>query len=219
MSEYIPPRYGSSGFHCLYCQFYAAQEWWSITLYNKFSKIRTVQPLSIDKMEVEVSRCARCQKPTFWLGEKIIYPPTHTFPPANSDLPDDVQGVYEEAAAIANQSPRAACALLRLAIEMLLKDLDYLGKRDSLFNSIGKMVEAGLDKSIQKSLDALRTAGNNAVHTGRIDIHESIDVQALFRLINLIAHKLITEPKEIDEIYDFLSDTEKEAIEDRDGKN
>lgn len=215
MSEYFPPQYESTGFHCPYCQVYAAQNWREIM----YMQAGMINPVSIKRKGVVASFCSRCGTPTFWLDKKIIYPLVHTFPPANSDLPDSVRALYEEAASIANQSPRAACALLRLAIETLLKDLGYLEKGDRLFNSIGKMVEAGLDKSIQKSLDALRVAGNNAVHTGRIDIHESIDVQALFRLINLIAHKLITEPKEIDEIYDFLSNTEKEAIEDRDGKN
>lgn len=215
MSEYIPARYGSSGFHCPYCQVYAAQEWWSITLYNKFSKISTVQPLSIDKMEVGVSRCVRCEKPTFWLGEKIIFPPIHTSPPANSDLPDNVQEIYKEAASISNRSPRAACALLRLAIEMLLK---HLGEAGTINEGIKNLVKKGLDESIQQALDIVRVTGNNAVHPGEIDFNDSTDVQTLFGLINFIADDLITRRKKIDAMYNRLPETAREGIKKRDGK-
>ena len=68
-----------------------------------------------------VSLCAKCENATLWLDEKIIYPTARMGPPANSDLPDNVKEIYEEASAIARLSTRAACALLRLAIEMLLK--------------------------------------------------------------------------------------------------
>ena len=215
MSEYIPPQYGSSGFHCLYCHVYAAQEWWSITLYNEFSKISTTQPLSIDKMEVGVSRCVRCQKPTFWLGEKIIFPPIHTSPPANSDLPDNVQEIYKEAASISNRSPRAACALLRLAIEMLLK---HLGEIGTINEGIKNLVKKGLDKRIQQALDIVRVTGNNAVHPGEIDFNDPTDVQTLFDLINLIADVLITQPKQVAEMYNQLPEAARESIKKRDGK-
>ena len=51
-----------------------------------------------------------CKNPTFGLDEKIIYPPRHAAPPANNNLPYSVKFVYDETSAIANQSPRAACA-------------------------------------------------------------------------------------------------------------
>ena len=219
MSEYFPPQHGNMGFHCPYCHVYADQTWGEATWREESidESDDYAENIRIEGVDMKVSVCSHCENPTFWLAEKMIYPP-HTSPPANSDLPNSVKEVYEEAASIANLSPRAACALLRVAIEILLKDRGHLGEQDTLFNSIGKLVKAGLDENIQKSLDALRVVGNNAVHTGQIDINESIDVQALFRLINLIANKLITEPKELNEIYNLLPDTAKEAIEKRDEK-
>ena len=166
-------------------------------------------------MEVEVSFCSHCRHPTFWLGEKIIYPPTHTFPLANSDLPDNVQEVYKEAAAIANQSPRAASALLRLAIEMLLKDL---GEAGTINEGIKNLVKKGLDERIQQALDIVRVTGNNAVHPGKIDFNDSTDVQTLFGLINLIADALITQPKQVAEMYNHLPEAARESIKKRDGK-
>ena len=159
--------------------------------------------------------CSHCLQSAFWLSEKIIYPPVRVFPPANSDLHDDVKEVYNEAAAIAEQSPRAACALLRLAIEILLKQL---GETGSINESIKNLVEKGLDPKIQQSLDIVRVTGNNAVHPGKIDPGDIADVRTLFNLINVIAEALITQPKQIQGIYDNLPGKNRKEIEKRDGK-
>ena len=189
MSEYFPPQYQSTGFHCPYCNVYADQKWintiWKTPLLN-IDNIRQVRESKIDikGVAVEVSTCSRCRNPTFWLDEKIIYPPIRMSPLANSDLPDSVKKVYNEAASIANQSPRAACALLRLAIDMLLK---HLGEAGTINEGIKNLVKKGLDERIQQALDIVRVTGNNAVHPGEIDFNDSTDVQTLFGLINLIA--------------------------------
>ena len=124
MSEYFSPQYGSTGFHCPYCNVYADQKWtntiWKTPLLD-INSLRQVREGKIDikGVAVEVSTCSHCENPTFWLDEKIIYPPTRMSPPANSDLPDSVKEFYEEAASIANLSylwlHAGACALLRLA--------------------------------------------------------------------------------------------------------
>ena len=172
-------------------------------------------PLHIGKARLEVSFCSHCYNPTFWLKEKIIYPAMPTAPPANSDLPDDVKQVYDEAASIADQSSRAACALLRLAIEMLM---GHLGETGSINESIGNLVKKGLNPQVQRSLDIVRVTGNNAVHAGKIAFDDTTNVQALFGLINVIADVLITQPKQIQELYDGLPEGPKEAIKKRDGK-
>ena len=130
-----------------------------------------------------ISICSHCEGTTLWLDEKIIYPPTCSAPPANSDLPDDVKQVYEEAAAIADQSPRAACALLRLAVEMLMR---HFGETGSINESIKNLVKKDLDTRVQQSLDIVRITGNNAIHPGEIAFDDTTDVQAIFELINII---------------------------------
>lgn len=216
MSEYYPPRYQSEQFHCLYCRVFAAQNWdgiISLTRPQIAGQVRT--PIRIREDQVEVSFCSHCWNPTFWLDEKIIYPPTRTAPPANSDLPDDVKQVYEEAAAITDQSPRSACALLRLAIEMLMRHLRETG---SINESIGNLVKKGLDPKVQQSLDIVRVTGNNAVHAGKIAFEDTTDVQGLFNLINVIADALITHPKRIQQLYNNLPEDARKAVEKRDGQ-
>ena len=214
MSGYCPPQYGSKGFNCPYCNAFAHQTWHNVTEEGIDEDYVHREYILIEKMVVEVSLCSHCENATFWLDEKIIYPP-HVSPPANSDLPDNMQEVYKEAAAIANQSPRAASALLRLAIEMLLKDL---GEAGTINEGIKNLVKKGLDERIQQALDIVRVTGNNAVHPGEIDFNDSTDVQTLFGLINLIADALITQPKQVAEMYNQLPETAREGIKKRDGR-
>ena len=211
MSEYFPPRYQSKQFHCPYCQVFASQYWTTILPcdFEDFPEI------CIENTEVEVSICSHCDSGTFWLVKKIIYPPTRPAPPANIDLPDEIKQVYEEAAAIADQSPRAACALLRLAVEMLIR---HLGETGSINEGIKNLVKKGLKPQVQQSLDIVRITGNNAVHPGEIDFDDTTDVQALFNLINVIAGVLITQPKQIQALYDGLPESSKKAVEKRDSK-
>ena len=218
MSEYFPPKHGNREFHCPYCNVYANQYWNHISTFNKSDierKYTPDDPISLTQGEVEISTCAHCDQKTLWLAEKIIYPPTRSAPPANSDLPDDVKQVYEEAAAIADQSPRSACALLRLAIEMLF---EHRGRTGNLNTNIKNLVKEGINQKIQQALDIVRVTGNHAVHDGKIDFGDNTDVQALFNLINIIAGVLITQPNQIQEIYDNLPKKDKEEIAKRDGK-
>ena len=218
MSKYSPPKYHSPHFQCPYCQVDAQQGWdpiLSFFLSRGAFFSGTPIPIKIDKTEVETSHCSHCGNPTFWLSEKMIYPQVHTSPPANDDLPDEVREIYEEAANVANQSPRAACALLRLAVEMLLK---HLGETGSINQSIGNLVKKGLDERIQQSLDIVRVTGNEAVHPGVIDFSDETDVGMLFELINVIAESLISLDKRIQSHYNKLPEKARAAIEKRDGK-
>ena len=166
-------------------------------------------------MDVETSICSHCGNPTFWLNEKIIYPPSRAAPPANSDLPDIVKKTYEEAASIASQSSRAASALLRLALQMLL---EHLGTTGNLNTNIKNLVKAGLDPQIQQALDIVRVTGNHAVHPGEIVFDDTTNVQTLFDLVNIISETFITQQKRIQKLYDNLPEKDKKSIEDRDSQ-
>ena len=229
MSEYLPPEYRSDGFNCPYCNAYAKQTWavlggskrsWLALVVDTDSGyvIDDWDVIYIDEEPVYVSLCARCENATLWLDEKIIYPTARMGPPVNSDLPDNVKEIYEEASAIAGLSARAACALLRLAIEMLLKDLGFLKEKRNINDSIGELVRAGVDKRVQQALDVVRVTGNNAVHPGTIDFDDSTDVSSLFELINYIADTLITRPNKASEMFDNLPEGAKRGIKRRDSK-
>jgi hypothetical protein len=152
-----------------------------------------------------------------WLEEAMIFPSDGNAPLPNPDLPEDIKRDYEEARAILNRSPRGAAALLRLAIQKLCK---FLGEPGIDINAdIRALVRKGLSEQIQKALDIVRVIGNEAVHPGMIDLRDDPALAGtLFKLVNMIAEKMITEPREIDDLYAGLPEGKREAIDRRDGK-
>jgi hypothetical protein len=73
--------------------------------------------------------------------------------------------------AVLNLSPRSGCALLRLATEKLVEQLQPEGR--DLNERIGRLVEDGLPVQVQRVLDALRVIGNEAIHPGELDFEGS----------------------------------------------
>ena len=59
--------------------------------------------------------------------------------------------------------------------------------------------------------------GNEAVHPGQMDLKDDLNTaETLFGLVNLIAEKMISEPKHVDAVYESLPQGKREAIERRD---
>lgn len=164
---------------------------------------------------VTICKCANCGKKILWVNNDYAYPDLQPIE-ANMDMPDSVKQLYEEAGLIYTKSPRAACALLRLAIDRLCNEL---GETDRDINkNIAALVKRGLSVEVQQALDIVRVVGNKAVHPGQIAFDvDSIDTtETLFTLINIIVDRLISEPKRIASIFDKLPDSVKEAVQKRD---
>ena len=77
---------------------------------------------------------------------------------------------------------------------------------------------SGKDIPIQQALDIVRVVGNHAVHPGQIDLKDDQPTAIkLFSLVNLIAEKMISQPKHVKDMYDSILPQEaKDAIERRD---
>jgi hypothetical protein len=161
------------------------------------------------------SECYNCDDIGIWIYDSLVYPQRGEAPPANPDLPEDVRRDYDEASTILDLSPRGAAALIRLGIQKLCKELGQPG--ENINTDIKALVAGGLDPRVQKALDAVRVIGNHAVHPGQIDLRDDrATAESLFRLMNLIAEKMISEPKHVDEVYASLPEGALAAIEKRD---
>lgn len=166
---------------------------------------------------VHLSRCFACDEVSIWVASRVLFPPSRQGPAANPDLPTDVADDYEEASRILTLSPRGAAALLRLAIQKLCGHLGEKGK--NIDDDIASLVKKGLSPMVQRSLDAVRVIGNEAVHPGTLDLKDDIDTaQKLFRLVNIIAEQMISHPKHVEEVYGLLPEAKRIAIEKRDAK-
>jgi hypothetical protein len=156
-----------------------------------------------------------CAKDSVWLSERMVFPITSTGPSPSSDLPEDVRQLYLEALSVEANSPRAAAALLRLAIDRLCSSLTG---ETNLNTAIGELKSRGLRDRVVGALDAVRVIGNNAVHPGQIDVEEPGVVTSLYQLVNIICEQIITEERLVDEALALLPEGAKAQIERRDGQ-
>lgn len=149
-----------------------------------------------------------CQKISIWIDEKMVYPKPRLTPLPNDDLPDDIKADYEEASLIVQDSPRGACALLRLALQKLMM---HLGKDKNLDRVIKNLMQENIDEDLRKALDSVRVVGNSAVHPNELEIRDKPEIAfQLFKLINFIANEVLTSRKEIREFYnENIPDTAK----------
>ncbi len=204
---YRAPELNETSFNCPFCNAFAKQNWSWLVVGNMRSTLD----------DCTVCFCSHCDKYSIWHDDIMIYPNFSGIEPPNQDLSEEIQSDYQEAAEILQRSPRGAAALLRLALQKLCVQLGEKGV--DLNTDIGNLVTKGLPTKVKESLDAVRVIGNEAVHPGQMDLKDDANTAtSLFRLINFIAEKLITEPKEVDEIYNKLPETKKQQITLRDAK-
>lgn len=220
--KFVTPEFKLEAFHCPFCGTYSHMKWnllyqgeYGITFFHEAS-------------------CAHCKESSLWRVTEYEFSPNSarddrraemTYPDFGAsalpeeDMPDDVKIDYIEASTIFNKSPRGAAALLRLALQKLCK---HLGQRGENINTDIRNLAADnvIPPLVIKVADTVRITGNNAVHPGEMS-EEDFDKVAikLFDLINFIVKKGITEPKELEELYNLTPEGPRIAAEGRDAKS
>jgi hypothetical protein len=168
-------------------------------------------------VNLSLSECCECGEVGIWISDRLLYPPMAEAPAPNPDLPAGIRQTYHEAGSIINLSPRGAAALMRLCVQELCKELGEPGK--NINEDIGSLVKKGLSVRVQQALDVLRVVGNNAVHPGQIDLRDDrATAISLFQLLNIIAEKMISEPKHIEDAFENLPPEARDQIARRDAK-
>lgn len=212
MTSYTPIEFLITACNCPLCGAYSEQEW---SFGHKYDYRRKNYHLG-ELTKLSFSMCFHCSQHTIWLEEKMIFPFSGSAPLPNLDMPEDIIEDFQEARNIVELSPRGAVALLRLIIQKLCIHLGEKG--DNINSDISNLVKKGLPEKMQKALDSVRVVGNNAVHPGKIDLKDDRETaHKLFHFVNIIAELLISQPKQIDEFYNFkIPETSREAIKERD---
>lgn len=204
MDEDREPALQKTAFYCPSCGVYAKQNW------NKL----TQGPIALNG-RWSVATCSACGNYNLWLGEQMIYPIVRQGEAPHPDMPDDVHEIYEEARSVAPISRKSAAGLLRLALQMLVDELE--SGSGSIDTKIGALVKRGLDPQVQQAMDVLRVVGNESVHPGQIDLDGDDDMlPGLFNLLNVIVEQIITRPKHIGGLFAKLPESKLAAIEHRD---
>jgi len=208
---YTPPTLDVNGFNCPFCHAFAKQEWGLPPRVCGTSNYGSTA-------DFKICRCSRCGEFSVWIGGAIVYPYSSAVPEPNGDLQQSTQDDYNEARRIVNESPRGAAALLRLAIQKTCRQLGEPG--ENINTDIAALVKKGLPIPIQQALDIVRVVGNNAVHPGQIDLRDDPSTaNRLFELVNLIAEVMLSQPKQVQALYDsIVPENLRKAIDERDGR-
>lgn len=211
--KYVAPKFVEDAFNCPHCGAYAHQMWF----HKARGRLLSDDNVFSGTQDFLMSICARCRNYAFWRDELMIYPISSIAPLPVENIPEDVKIDFLEARDIVNASPRAAAALLRLALQKLMA---HLGEKGKILNDdIANLVKKGLPPRIQKALDVVRVIGNNAVHPGMINLKDDTETAiALFELLNMIVDVMITQPKRVEDIYTKIPNSTKKAIKQRDKK-
>ena len=208
--NYIEPKAFAKSFTCPHCGTLSKQRWWQ----TDWKRQRGYQ--FEEEYPIRIGTCDHCFVSTLWVEDKLYFPDTGNAPFPNPEMPVTVLKLYREASSIHTKSPRGAAALLRLAIQVLTKELGEKGK--NINADIGNLVNKGLPIIVQQSLDIVRVTGNDAVHPGQIDTDNPETVAQLFKLINVIVEYMIDLPKRVGGIYESLPEDKKKGIKNRDNK-
>lgn len=121
------PQLNKDGFDCPQCGRWAHQIWNGLTYeLNRFEQ-KVVLPgedrYASGSLRWRISVCSRCEQPAMWRHDQLVYPLSRLAARPHPDMPDDVRSLYDEAAAVAAVSRRAAAALARTTVERLIKHL------------------------------------------------------------------------------------------------
>lgn len=209
-SEYFPPTFHQTSFHCPHCNVKAKQDW-MITYYPSGTGGSAVNN------DLLICKCTHCCEIAYWYKEKMIIPLSSNAPMPHSDLPESIGNDYLEARNIVNASPRGAAALLRLCLQKLMAELGETGK--DINKDIGSLVQKGLPQEVQQALDIVRVIGNESVHPGEFDLQDDQDTAIqMFELINFIVEDQITRKKKISTLFSRLPKSKLDGIEARDKK-
>lgn len=208
----VEPSFRKTSFQCPRCSV-VSMHWWESLHIKRVAQ----QRLGFEELaDIALSRCVACQGRSFWLDQKLVYPTTnvrHSTPP---DLPEAARKDFEEAAAVANASPRAAAALLRSCVEGICMSV---ANKKKFEDAIRKLEAEGIPQGIVKAMDVVRLTGNGALHAGVLyGEDDEATVGLLFKLVETIVSWAVTQKRQLDELYKQMPPGALEQIEKRRAK-
>jgi len=214
-SKAIPPTHGGRVFTCGHCGRTTEHFWYGALLGQTALYGNNSGRPNWQFNGYEVAQCAHCSRPTLFKDKRLEHPVTGMAPPAADGMPDAANQLFNEAGQIVGYSPRAACALLRLAADELTKTY---GAQGASFNErVADLVKKGAAAHIQQAFDIARVQGNELLHEAQIRLEDTLETALLlFDCVNWVVEWREGE-KRLSEAFAKLPDDKRRAISRRDG--
>lgn len=226
---YVAPSFNRDNFTCPSCGVLSLHEWAKLDGSNSHAiSLHTALWRSLCKsgycsgftlwtinMVTDPTRQRRVQKSE---TARMLHPKTRAAPKPNADMCDLAKTIYEEAADIADRSPRAACALLRLALEVVLKE--QCGRTEKMLGNMieGMLKDGDLPKQVEEMADVLRINGNQAIHAGEIRADDSDTrelASGLFEILNWFVEEKVSRSNRLKALVGKIPANKAQGIQQR----
>ncbi len=160
--------------------------------------------------EWNFSKCENCHQIAVWYKDEMVHPYSCPVDEPNSDMPESIRERYIEASKVVGLSPISAAALLRLALQLLLKEVLQEDSTGNIYRDINKLKDQSIDTNLIRALDIIRISGNESVHPGTLDLNENRDDAIyLFALLNMICDQFFTQPRKMQEMYERMPESKR----------
>lgn len=239
------PAIDKDAFECQRCGVFTTHTWYWIfarrvvgtTGDARVEDVKVDQPTARDLTVTEgrpqgpygwkASQCFQCKDMTVWYSHEKIWPKVSEVGlSATLGMPPNVLELYEEGRQVAAISRRAGAALMRAALESLVKLIEPSNK--TLFSKIG-IIRDKVSPGLAQALDVLRDTGNGVLHddvpsgVSAVVIEEgSVNQSAAFDylcgVVNRLTEELITGPAQDERLFGLLPESVRSSIERRDSR-
>lgn len=222
MPKFVTPKRSLDVFTCPYCDVTATQKWYgneraveAHRVFDDEANEESVQFFGSVLHEETISewlfsRCESCKQIAVWHNDEMIHPFSCPVDEPNADMPESIKNRYIEASKVVALSPVSAAALLRLALQLLLKEVLQNESSESIYADIQKLKTRPIDSNLVRAFDIIRISGNESVHPGTLDLNENKDdAYYLFDLLNMICDQFFTQPRKMQEMYEKMPESKR----------
>lgn len=169
------------------------------------------------------AHCQGCDQKTLWRDDVCVFPLTSSAPAPHEQMPTEVKSLYEEAGRVLPISRRAGAALVRAALEKLIKILDPEAPQRAPLDERIARLSSRVSTPLGELLDVVRFVGNASLHGSGdeelvylyLDNSDGTDdiSEMLFDAINDLVDELVARPASTKTLWDKLPAGVKKSIE------
>jgi hypothetical protein len=176
-------NFKSNYFQCPHCQAYVRQKWYDVG--KGLISEKELNYCEEFMPELHFSVCSKCGRYALWLFDRMIHPAWSVAPWPATGMPEKIKQDFLEAREIVSDSPKSACALLRICLQKLLTYFGLNGRHTDLASL--NIIRDGRSQRLTDALWLVRAIGPGTAKPGELCPRDTLETAInLFQLVNLI---------------------------------